>query len=240
MPFPSEGIELFYMEIYGGFGYDWSAACSGYLGLATGLPQAGNPPYTLSDFLSFYPQFFGPATSVAGTVAQGSPTVTGIASTTGIQAGMLISGPFPGGTVVISTTSTTVTLSNNALANDTSIAVYEAPPVPLAVIQSYLNLAYAALMSSRWREMWTMGMGWYIAHFLTLYLQSMGNASSTPGQIAANGIARGVRVSKAVDGVSATNQALDFSEWGAWALTIFGQQLITQARVVGGGAIYVR
>lgn len=240
MPFPAEGIDLFFMEIYGGFGYSWGGWSSAYLGLASGLPQAGNPPYTVANFQSMYPQFFGPGTSIAGTVTANSPTISGVASTVGIAAGQLVSGQFPAGTVVQSVTGDSITASTNATGNDTGVTVFEAPTVPLAVIQSYLNLAYAALMWSRWRETWTLAMGWYIAHFLTLYLQSAGSPTNTAGQIAAQGLARGIRVSKAVDGVSASNIALDFGEWGAWALTIFGQQLITQARVIGAGAIYIR
>lgn len=241
MPFPGDGLDLLYMEIYGGFGYDWSAACSAFSGLAAGIPQTGNPAYTVSDFLSFYPQFFGPATTITGTVTSGSATITGISSTTGIQPGQLVSGAFPGGTVVLSVASTTVTLSNPATANAASVLIYEAPPIPLAVIQAYLNLAYASLMSSRWRELWVIAMGWYIAHFLTLYAQSMGNASSTPGQIAAQGLEQGLAVSKSAGPLSQTQQHLTALEsWGAWAKTSFGTQLISQAQVMGAGAVYFR
>lgn len=69
MAFPGEGLDLFYMEIFGGFGYD--AACSSFLNLAAGIPQTGNPPYTVADFQGFYPQFFGPGTTVTGTITSG-------------------------------------------------------------------------------------------------------------------------------------------------------------------------
>ena len=102
MPFPADGIQLFFMQIYGGFGYDGSAAASAYLGLASGIPQAGNPPYTLFDFLAMHPQFFGPATSLAGTVTTGSNQVTGIQSTAGLQPGQLAGRQFPTGTILTS------------------------------------------------------------------------------------------------------------------------------------------
>lgn len=240
MGFPAEGIDLFYMGIYGGFGFDWSASCGAYLGLATGLPQAGNPPYTISDFAAFYPQFFGTSTPVAGTIANGSNVITGV-SAGGVQQGQLVSGPFPNGTVVTGVASTSVTVSNPATANAVTFSVYMTPPVPLAVIQAFLNLAYASLMSSRWREMWPIAMAWYIAHFVTLYLQSAGNPGSTPGQIAVQGLEQGLTASKTVGPVSYTQENLvALQSWGAWTKTTYGTQLISQAQVVGAGAIYVR
>lgn len=241
MSFPAEGINLFLMNIYGGFGLDAGAACSAYLGLASGLPQAGNPPYTVADFLAFYPQFFGPAQSVAGTVTEGSATISGIASTAGLQAGQLVTGQFPAGTVIVSTTADTITASNPALADDTTVSVYSSAPIPVAVIQAYLNLAYASLMSSRWREMWAMAMGWYIAHFLTLYAQSMAGVGATLDQIAAKGLELGIAVSQSAGAVSYTQQNLaGLESWGAWAKTAFGTQLVTHAQMLGAGMIYIR
>ena len=110
-------LTLFYMSIYGGFGYDYCAAGLAFQGLAAGIPQTGNPPYTVNDFLAMYPKFYGPGTDVAGTLSSGSPTITGVSSTTGILAGQLVTGTgIPVGTVVSSTSSTTVTLSQNATA----------------------------------------------------------------------------------------------------------------------------
>lgn len=241
MPYPGEGLDLFFMQIYGGFGYDWSAACGTFLGLATGRPQTGNPPYTISDFLAFYPQFFGPSTSITGTVSAGSNVVTGVTSTADIQPGQLVGSQFPSGTVVASTTSDSVTVSSPASADASAVTICTAPPVPLAVIQAYLNLAYASLMSSRWRELWIIAIGWYIAHFVTLYLQSMGNVNSTPGQIAAQGLEQGITVSQSAGGVSFTQENLTgLQSWGAWAKTSFGTLLVSQAQVIGAGMIYVR
>lgn len=240
MAYPAAGIDLFFMEIYGGFGFDRSAL-GAYLGLATGRTQTGNPPFNVSGFKAFYPQFFGPGTSIPGTVTVGSNTITAIASTTGIEPGQLVSGPFPGGTVVTEVTSDSVTVSNLALSNASAVNIFMTPPVPLFVVQAYLNLANASLMSSRWREMWPIAMGWYIAHFLTLYLQASGNVNSTPGQIAAQGLEQGITASQSAGSVSFTQENLvALQSWGAWTKTAFGTQLISQAQVVGAGAVYIR
>lgn len=56
--------------------------------------------------------------SITGTTANGSPTITAISSTLGIQPGMMISGSgIAAGAIVLSTTSSTVTMSANATAS---------------------------------------------------------------------------------------------------------------------------
>jgi hypothetical protein len=311
--FPETNIDLFYMGIYGGFGYDCSALSPIFLQLAAGIAQPGNPPFTVNTLLAMYPKFFGAATSltaafttsstsvpvpnnaqgfavgqlvtlpsvlpdatVISEVALGSAVVVGdtletensvtVESTAGLLVGQPISGDgIPGGTfisavnsatvfqisqnatatasdVTLTVTTTTLTLSAPATATGAYTAsVYVAPLVPLFVIQTYINLANASLMSSRWRSSWTLGMCLYVAHFLTLYLQTDGNPQTTAGQAVANGIQAGITVSKGADGVSQGLQPLAaLNGWAAWTLTSYGAQLATMGRVVGAGAVYFR
>lgn len=305
-------LTQFYMLIYGGYGYSFSAGCAAYLGLAAGVPQAGNPPYTIADFLALHPKFQGPAIMtaavlngttavtgvpnsagfqlgnlVAGTGIQGGTVLTGVtttpidatgdvtqgqylvanvSTTAGMIAGQPIAGPGIGGCTTISSvlgpnslmlsqpatasgtgvglmvTSSALTLSLAAtISGNVTLAVYSAPPIAPAVIQVFLNLAYASLMSSRWREAWSIAMGLYISHFLTLYLQSDVVGNNTPSQIVAAGLSRGILVSKSADGISAGLQPIAGLEaWGAWTTTTYGTQLATMARAVGAGPIYVR
>jgi hypothetical protein len=67
-----------------------------------------------------------------------------------------------------------VALNNEALATTTSglLQVYEQPPIPLSVVVTYLRLAYASLVFERWQEEWWVAMGWFIAHYLTLWARS--------------------------------------------------------------------
>ncbi len=111
------------------------------------------------------------------------------------------------------------------------------------IIEMYIGLADAVVKESRWRRQWKIAMGLFIAHFLTLYLQSMANADSTAAQVVAAGQSRGLMSSKSVGDVSvsydfsAIAQGLD--GWAAWNLTTYGMQYATFARMVGKGGMYV-
>lgn len=320
--FPTVDINLFYMTIYGGFGYDgcggWGAGglygcqCSAFLGLASGLPQTGNPPYTVGDFLRIYPKFLGTPVLAFGVTDEDSPSVTLIGLNENFQPGQLVAGAgipdatvissitsefagfngdttsgsqiilnindtsglsfgqtvtglgIPAGTVITGVGSDQITISLPATADGSDVplqsigytlvlsnaatasgaiqmSIYTAPLVQLAVIQIYLNIAYVSLMSSRWREQWYLGMALYIAHYLTLWLETEGNPQTTAAQIVANSLQAGVTISQSADGVSQGIQALKALEnWAAWSLTMYGVQLTTLARVVGAGPIYVR
>jgi hypothetical protein len=111
------------------------------------------------------------------------------------------------------------------------------------IMQMYLDLANACLQESRWRSYWKVAMGWFIAHFLTLHLQSLTAAGSPAAQVVQAGQARGLQSSKSVGDVSVSydfNTAMsDLDGWAAWKLTVYGQQLATAAKLVGRGGMYV-
>lgn len=324
MAFPWQGIDLFFMTIYGGFGFSFSGT---YLGLASGIAQSGNPPYPIDFFLAMHPKFFGMPTQVFGCSTTNGSNIITIPSANGLSVGQFFQAPgMPAGSIITDLTSTTVTASKAATADQTNVtlSVYAAMRIPLLVIQCYLNLAYASLMQSRWKEAWLLAMGWYIAHYCTLYAKSdasqitailqtsihgeipqgttPGNTyalSSTPpsgtlqglydngvfltpgvdytltgntitltnpteaedalyatwpvqsastvqgvsstAQIAAQGLAAGINISKSVGDVSASYAVLSSLEnWGDMNLTSYGQQLASMARVVGSGMIYIR
>lgn len=94
--------------------------------------------------------------------------------------------------------------------------------------------------------MWAMAMGFYVAHFCTLYLQSMADPNSGAAAVFEAGRAQGVIVSKSVGDVSvnydpnlAGRDTPTMAGWGAFHLTVYGQQLITFGRLVGKGGMYV-
>lgn len=116
--------------------------------------------------------------------------------------------------------------------------------VPQTVLQVYINLASASLNQGRWQDAWYTAMGWFVAHFATLWLQStqglQGGASA--GKVLAAGEARGLTSAKSVGDLS---KSIDYSSisndldgWAAWKLTLFGQQLATMGQLVGMGAMY--
>ena len=241
--FPSENISLFFQLIYGGFGWGRSG-CDAYLGLSSGLPQTGNPPYYPDSILAIYPKWFGAATEITGTADGTTGVIINVDSTAGVVAGQFITAPNTAqGTVVASVVpNTSITLSNApSQAGAITLSIYEAPPVPLALIQLYINIAYASLMQSRWREQWPLAMALYVAHYLTLWEQTEGQPQTTASQIVANSLQAGITISQGADGVSQGLAILEtLASWGTWTLTQYGVQLATMARLCGSGPIYVR
>lgn len=110
-----------------------------------------------------------------------------------------------------------------------------------AIITAYIALASASLSQARWQDAWTIGMALYVAHFLTLYLQTQAaGVGSTAQQVASAGFAKGIQVAKSVGDVSVSYQSLSaFEDWGAWNITLFGQQLMTMAQVLGSMPLYL-
>jgi hypothetical protein len=156
-----------------GSGLEFWASCG--FPSASGLLFGVNPPYYLDDFLASYPKFFGPATQYTGTTTVGAATVTGMPSTVGLSVGQFLqSGAFPPGTTIKSVDNATqVTLSQNATtAGATALTVYTQSPIPAFMLQQYVNLASASLVADQWQEQWYIAMGWFIAHYATLYARS--------------------------------------------------------------------
>lgn len=114
--------------------------------------------------------------------------------------------------------------------------------VPPIVIQTFINLATNALMSARWLNQWLFGMHLFVAHYCTLWLQSEGDPGSTAGQVAQSGLMTGVTISKNAGDVSISKQQIvedHLSQFSAWLLTTYGQQLAQIASAVGSGAMYI-
>jgi hypothetical protein len=112
-----------------------------------------------------------------------------------------------------------------------------------AILQMYINLANASIKEARWHDTWHTAMGWFVAHFATLYLQGMADANSTAAQVIAKGQTKGLMSSKSVGDVSVSYDfnaiAQDLEGWASWKLTIYGQQLATFGKMIGKGGMYV-
>ena len=119
-------------------------------------------------------------------------------------------------------------------------AVY-AGLIPQPVLQAYINLASACLVQARWLDSWTLAMGLFVAHYCTLYLQSEGSPGTTAQSVAASGLTKGVLVSKGAGGVNAGMQTLigEWGSWGQWNMTVYGTSLMTQAKMIGAGMMYI-
>ena len=86
-------------------------------------------------------------------------------------------------------------------------------------------------------------MGLFIAHWLTLFLQTKANADDPVRNIVNSGLAKGVQTSKSAGDLSVSYDfsavAGDFEGWGTYKLTLFGQQFITLARLCCKGGMVV-
>ena len=162
----------------------WSSGPGCFIAAATNLTFGCNPGYYLDSFLAIYPKFFGLPTNVANCATTQGGNVVGVASINGLLPGQFLqSSAFPPGTVITGLDSDSVTVNNNALVTSSTVVltVYQQPPVPIAVIQLYINLAWASLQYARWQEQWLVAMGWFVAHYLTLYAQT--DASEVVSQL---------------------------------------------------------
>lgn len=114
--------------------------------------------------------------------------------------------------------------------------------VPDAIIQSFICLACANINKKRWHRSWRFGMALFVAHFLTLYVKTCGTEDE-PLTNLASGNVRGIQTSKSVDGVSISYDVSavlsELDGWGSYKLTEYGIQLLTMARLLGKGGMYV-
>lgn len=117
------------------------------------------------------------------------------------------------------------------------------PQIPDVVMDAWLKMAQAAISKDRYGDMWVMAMGFFVAHWLTLYLQTAADADAPVGKIISAGLAKGLQTSKSAGDLSVSYDfsivADDFDGWRTYKYTMFGQQLITLAKMVSMGGMCV-
>ena len=225
---------------------------------AANIWVGGNPLYQLSDFLAVYPKF--------GSISTGSPfqRYYPIESPNGVINVFHFGGQatssndiqfFRNGELqnegedyglLLANGVTTITTTWTAAADDQLTIYFPAVTglyvgvIPQAVLQMYINLATASLQFARWQDSWLFGMALFVAHYATLYLRSEGSPGTTAQQIASSGLALGLATSKSAGDVSLGFQYLTgWENWGSWNLTLYGQQLISMANIIGMGGMYI-
>lgn len=158
-----------------GSGQEYGVICGSFYA-ATNLVFGQNPPYYIDDFAALYPKFLGLPTALSGCgTTQGSQTVT-VPTVLGLDYGQFLksNGVFPKGTVITDIGDNEITVNNAALVTraNATLMVYTSSPIPTGVVLLYLRLAHDSLVHARWWEGWYPAMGWFIAHYLTLYARS--------------------------------------------------------------------
>lgn len=138
-------------------------------------------------------------------------------------------------------------VGNPSYTADDFKAVYEVlgNKVPEGILSFYISLANNSLSYARWGDSWSMGMTLFIAHYLTLYLRATdGLSENSPiAQVLNASYAAGLTASKSAGSLSKSYDYGsindDFSGWGTWKLTLFGQQFATLAKLIGKGGSYI-
>lgn len=133
------------------------------------------------------------------------------------------------------------TKKQNGQGEESEIQVISLVPEPM--LQVFINNANASILPSRYGEIWRYAAGLYVAHFSALYLKTYSDGSATPARAAATGQQVGL-VKEATMGdttIRYDNEAITeaSAKWGSWNATQYGQQLVTMARMIGMGGMYV-
>lgn len=209
---------------------------------ASNLVVGTNPPYNATDLFTLYPQFGGTPTKITGTVTQGSDTIPDASSVAGLLTGQYVTGAgIAAGATVLSVIGSVVKLSQPCTASGgpVQLTIYTALIVPAAVINAYIFLASSSIFQARWGEMWMFAMGLFIGHYLTLWAMGQASPNSNAAQLAASGLAIGIKTSKSAGDVSVGVTPVLIDGYGSWNLTLFGQELATWASVVGSGSALI-
>ena len=113
-----------------------------------------------------------------------------------------------------------------------------------SIVQSFIDIANDVISPSRYGAMWKLCCGWYIAHRLTLYLKTYSdNSNGSIASIVGKATPKGNVASSTLGDASISYDNKSTSEndikWGELNQTLYGTQLIAQARLIGMGGSYV-
>lgn len=122
-------------------------------------------------------------------------------------------------------------------------ATHNGSLVPESMLQLFIDQANDSVLPSRWGSVWRYAAGLYVAHFAAMYLKTYSDGSKSTRQAAGNAEQKGVvkTVAMGDTSVSYDNSAVTAGteKWGSWNATQYGSQLVTMARMVGMGGMYV-
>ena len=111
----------------------------------------------------------------------------------------------------------------------------------ISVVDAWVGIAHQCVKYSLWDKTWELGMGLFIAHFLTLYQQTIEEDLGNP--VLSKGLSKGLITSESVGGMSVSYDLSSFTSefdgWGTFKQTIFGQQYVHFLQMMGGFFILV-
>ena len=114
--------------------------------------------------------------------------------------------------------------------------------IPQAVFNLFKGMADGAIKYDRYFTNWKYLMCLYIAHYLTLFLQTQGGDPSSANALK-GALPTGIASSKSVDGLSVSYDFMGVTDgmedYGTWKLTSYGLQLITLTKTFGHGGMWI-
>lgn len=113
-----------------------------------------------------------------------------------------------------------------------------------SIVQAFIDIANDVISPSRYGSMWKLCCGWYIAHRLTMYLKTYnsdpnGNIASIVGKATPKGNIASSTLGDASISYDNKSTSENDIKWGELNQTLYGSQLIAQARLIGMGGSYV-
>lgn len=117
------------------------------------------------------------------------------------------------------------------------------PDAPEDMWRVFIKQVNDSVLPSRWGSMWRYAAGLYVAHFASIYLRTYNPDTLNGLQSAAASQPVGAVKTAAMGdtSISYDNSSITagMEKWGEWNATQYGQQLVTMARLVGMGGMYV-
>ena len=129
------------------------------------------------------------------------------------------------------------TTDNPEYTSDNFLTAYpQFSMMDISVVDAWVGIAHQCVKYSLWDKTWELGMGLFIAHFLTLYQQTIEEDLVNP--VLSKGLSKGLITSESVGGMSVSYDLSSFTSefdgWGTFKQTIFGQQYVHFLQMMGG------
>lgn len=119
------------------------------------------------------------------------------------------------------------------------------PTIPEGMLELFIQMANAAIKEEVWGASWRYAMGLFVAHYAALYALAYypsspdNDAGTGAGSGQVTGVVTAAKLGDASVTYDATATTGDTEDWGAWNATGYGQLLITMARPLVAGGMYI-
>ncbi len=128
--------------------------------------------------------------------------------------------------------------------SDTFLSAYPqfSKVVPDEILEEYTEMALGIVNRKRFGAAWKRAIGLYLAHVLTLYLQTAQPEGAEATDIVSAASSVGMITGESADGVSYsrdTSAVSDLAGWTDFKTTAYGVQFATLAKLYARGGAYI-